>query len=305
MNPLNELQLLLTRRHFFGRAATGIGTAALASLLNPQLFAGTPAARRQRAQPAGTHGVLSALHFAPQGQAGHLPVHVRRAVAHRPVRLQAEAAASYHGTGAARLGPHGPAAHRHDLRARSRFPCVAPMFKFAQHGKCGHVGQRAAAAHRRRSPTTSPSSSRCNTEAINHDPAITFIQTGRQQPGRPSLGAWLSYGLGSANENLPAFVVMISQGSGNKTDQPLFSRLWGSGFLPSAAPGRAVPHAATIRCCTCPTRRASTPPRAAGMLDGVGELNQLAAAVVRRSGDQHPHRPVRDGLPHADLACRS
>ena len=78
---------------------------------------------------------------------------------------------------------------------------------------------------------------RCNTEAINHDPAITFIQTGSQQPGRPSLGAWLSYGLGSENQNLPAFVVMISQGSGNKTDQPLFSRLWGSGFLPTQHQG--------------------------------------------------------------------
>ncbi|HYO81811.1 MAG TPA: DUF1501 domain-containing protein, partial [Bryobacteraceae bacterium] len=76
-----------------------------------------------------------------------------------------------------------------------------------------------------------------HTEAINHDPAITFLQTGSQQPGRPSLGAWLSYGLGSENSNLPGFVVMISQGSGNKTDQPIFSRLWGSGFLPSKHQG--------------------------------------------------------------------
>jgi hypothetical protein len=76
-----------------------------------------------------------------------------------------------------------------------------------------------------------------NTEAINHDPAITFIQTGSQQPGRPCFGSWLSYGLGSACDNLPAFIVLISQGSGNKTDQPLFSRLWGSGFLPSSYQG--------------------------------------------------------------------
>ena len=76
-----------------------------------------------------------------------------------------------------------------------------------------------------------------NTEAINHDPAITFIQTGIQQPGRPSMGAWLSYGLGSENQNLPAFVVLISQASALNTDQPLFSRLWGSGFLPSKYQG--------------------------------------------------------------------
>jgi hypothetical protein len=75
------------------------------------------------------------------------------------------------------------------------------------------------------------------TDAINHDPAITFIQTGSEQPGRPCLGSWLSYGIGSENQNLPAFIVLISQGSGNLSDQPLFARLWGSGFLPSSYQG--------------------------------------------------------------------
>ena len=75
------------------------------------------------------------------------------------------------------------------------------------------------------------------TDAINHDPAITFIQTGFQQPGRPSMGAWLSYGLGSENQNLPAFVVLLSQAHAITTDQPLFSRLWASGFLPSSYQG--------------------------------------------------------------------
>ena len=74
-----------------------------------------------------------------------------------------------------------------------------------------------------------------HTEAINHDPAITFVQTGTQQAGRPSIGAWLSYGLGSENANLPAFVVLISRG--RQGDQPLYSRLWGSGFLPSQHQG--------------------------------------------------------------------
>jgi uncharacterized protein (DUF1501 family) len=72
------------------------------------------------------------------------------------------------------------------------------------------------------------------TEAINHDPAITFLQTGSQVSGRPSIGAWVHYGLGSANENLPAFVVLITRG---KVDQPLYSRLWGSGFLPAEHQG--------------------------------------------------------------------
>ena len=75
------------------------------------------------------------------------------------------------------------------------------------------------------------------TEAINHDPAVTFFQTGFQIAGRPSIGAWLAYGLGSANEDLPAFVVMISQGSGNPNDQPLADRQWGSGFLPTRYQG--------------------------------------------------------------------
>ena len=75
------------------------------------------------------------------------------------------------------------------------------------------------------------------TEAINHDPGITYINTGSQIPGRPSMGAWASYGLGSENENMPAYIVMLSQGTGKNPGQPIFSRLWGSGFLPSSHQG--------------------------------------------------------------------
>ncbi len=75
-----------------------------------------------------------------------------------------------------------------------------------------------------------------HTDAINHDPAITFLQTGSQIPGRPSIGAWLSYGLGSESADLPAFVAMSSRGAA-KADQPLYDRLWGSGFLPSKYQG--------------------------------------------------------------------
>src|SRR5258708_17370559 len=75
------------------------------------------------------------------------------------------------------------------------------------------------------------------TEQINHDPAVTFFQTGHQLAGRPSIGSWLSYGLCSENQDLPAFVVMISQGSGNPADQPLYDPLWGPCLLPRKAPG--------------------------------------------------------------------
>src|SRR5262249_2753412 len=115
-----------------------------------------------------------------------------------------------------------------------------------------------------------------NTEAINHDPATTYIQTGAQQPGRPSLGAWLSYGLGSESQDLPAFVVMVSHGSGNKTAQPIFSRLWGSGFLPSKHQG------VRFRSGDDPVLYLSNPPgldrdSRRRMLDAAGRLNAMAA----------------------------
>ena len=110
-----------------------------------------------------------------------------------------------------------------------------------------------------------------NTEAINHDPAITFIQTGFQQPGRPCMGAWLSYGLGAANENLPAFIVMIS--SGKESDQPLYNRLWSAGFLPSEHQG------VQLRGTADPVLYLSNPPGVDAstrrrMLDGMAKLNQ-------------------------------
>ncbi len=116
------------------------------------------------------------------------------------------------------------------------FPVVAPKFKFSQHGSQGawlsellpHTGKIVDDLCIVRS---------MHTEAINHDPAITFMQTGSQQPGRPSMGSWLSYGLGSEAEDLPAFVVMISHGTGSDANQGLLDRLWGSGFLPSSHQG--------------------------------------------------------------------
>ena len=76
-----------------------------------------------------------------------------------------------------------------------------------------------------------------HTEAINHDPAITFCQTGSQLAGKPSIGSWVSYGLGSENQELPAYVVLTSFGTGRPDDQPLYDRLWSAGFLPSKHQG--------------------------------------------------------------------
>jgi hypothetical protein len=115
---------------------------------------------------------------------------------------------------------------------QASFPVVAPPFQFERCGKHG-TWVSELLPH-----TASVVDDLCilkgvHTDAINHDPGITLINTGDQQPGKASLGSWLSYGLGSGNRDLPNYVVMLSQGTGKNPGQPLFSRLWGSGFLPS------------------------------------------------------------------------
>jgi len=112
-----------------------------------------------------------------------------------------------------------------------------------------------------------------HSEAINHDPAVTFMQTGHQQPGRPSFGSWTSYGLGSENQDLPAFVVMLSRGSAARPDDPLYARLWGAGFLPSSHQG------VSFRSSGDPVLYLSNPPGLSGearrrQLDGLAKLNQ-------------------------------
>src|SRR4051794_33835659 len=219
MNPRRAYHDLLTRRHFFGRSAAGIGIAALAALLD-----------QDRARAGERPGVLRTTHH-PARAKRVIYLFMSGGPSHIDLFDYKPRLRQLHGT-------ELPASVRMGQRitgmtaGQSRFPCVAPMFQFARHGRSGlwlsellpHTGTIADDICVVKS---------LHTEAINHDPAITFIQTGSQQPGRPSMGAWLSYGLGTENRNLPAFVVMVSQGSGNRTDQPLFSRLWGTGFVPS------------------------------------------------------------------------
>lgn len=160
------------------------------------------------------------------------------------------------------------------------FPVVAPKFKFSQHGSQGvwlsellpHTGKIVDDLCIVRS---------MHTEAINHDPAITFMQTGSQQPGRPSMGSWLSYGLGSEAEDLPAFVVMISHGTGSDANQGLLDRLWGSGFLPSSHQG------VKFRSGSEPVLYLNDPKGLdrdlrRSMLDGLAQLNELQQS---RDGD--------------------
>src|SRR5262249_17782334 len=115
--------------------------------------------------------------------------------------------------------------------------------------------------------------------AINHDPAVTFFQTGAQLAGRPSMGAWVSYGLGSVNRDLPAFVVLLSQGSGNPNDQPLYDRLWGSGFLPTRYRGIRFRSAGDPRL-ALPTPAGPHGRPRRRLLDDLARLNQLRLAEV-------------------------
>ncbi len=271
MTSESLLRTQLTRRAFFGRSATGLGTAALASLLGPSLLQGAGSLTAP-----GGGGLLPGLHFAPKAkrviylfQSGG-PSHIDM-FDYKP------SLKSHH-------GEELPASIRMGQRltgmtsGQKSFPCVAPMFSWKQHGKSGawlsellpHLGGVVDDVCFVKTMWT---------EAINHDPACTFIQTGSQQAGRPALGSWLSYGIGSENAQLPAYVVMISQGSGNKTDQPLSSRYWGSGFLPGQHQG------VRFRSQGDPVLYLSDPPGVSrdarrSMLDTVGALNQLSADAV-------------------------
>jgi hypothetical protein len=160
------------------------------------------------------------------------------------------------------------------------FPVTSSLFKFARHGESGawvsELLPHTAAIVDRMTIVRS-----LHTEAINHDPAVTLLQTGHQQPGRPSFGAWAGYGLGAETDNLPAFVVMISKGSAARPADPLYARLWGSGFLPSNHQGVA------LRSGGDPVLYLSNPDGLDGrtrrdQLDLLGELNR---GEFEREGD--------------------
>jgi hypothetical protein len=208
MNPT-----VLNRRAFLNRTGLGLGGLALASLWNEAEAAPHFAPRAKRIISLFMHGGPSQLDLFD----------------HKP-NLQ-----KLH-------GQELPASVRGDQRltgmtsGQKSLPVASSLFRFAQHGESG------AWISELLPQTASIADEICivrtlHTEAINHDPAVTYLQTGHQQPGRPSFGAWLSYGLGNASRDLPAFVVMVSRGSAARPADPLYARLWGSGFLPSSHQG--------------------------------------------------------------------
>ena len=253
------------RRAFLNHSASAMGAAAIAGLM----------ARDNQAQAS---AAAQLTHFAPKAkrivylfQSGG-PSHLEL-LDYKPNLKK------LHGT-------ELPDSIRHGQRltgmtsGQKSFPVIAPKFKFHQTGQAG-TWVSELLPHTARVMDDICLIRSMHTEAINHDPAITFIQTGSQQPGRPSLGAWLSYGLGSEADDLPAFIVLISHGSGKDANQGLLERLWGSGFLPSSHQG------VKFRSSGDSVLYLSDPPGIdrdlrRQMLDGLAQLNQRELA---QSGD--------------------
>ena len=220
-----EWRRQLTRRNFLSAGVQGIGTVALSSLLSKDLFAAKPDAL----------GALPGLpHFAPKAKRviclwqGGGPSHVDL-FDHKP-------------TLAKEAGKDIPASIRGDTRLSSmssgyaKWPAVPAIKPFARYGQCGrelstlipHIGSIADEICVVRS---------LNTEAVNHAPGVTFFMTGSQIPGRPAVGAWLAYGLGTMNQDLPAYVVMTSSDKTKTCGQLFFEHYWSNGFLPGKHQG--------------------------------------------------------------------
>lgn len=262
-----EISAAMTRRQFFRRSTAGIavGLPALATLLSADGFgADTPTDPK-------IGGLLGLPHFPPKAK--------------RVIFLHQSGAPSqmelfdYKPELVKLQGTELPDSVRQGQRitgmtsGQSSFPVAPSLFKFSQYGRSGTWISELLPHHTKIVDDITIIKS-VYSEAINHDPAITFLQTGFQQPGRPSMGGWVSYGLGSENQNLPAFVVLISQANALNPDQPLFSRLWGSGFLPSRYQG------VKFRASGDPVLYLSNPPGVPPttrrrMLDGIAKLNRL------------------------------
>ena len=268
MNPLEQYQQQQLRRTFLGDATRGLGGIALGSLLFPDTTRANSSSR--------SGGLAGFPHFAPKakrvvclfqsGGLSHVDLFDDKPMLHE--HAGKEIPPSIKGTQRLTGMTSGQTA----------YPVVPPL----KPGK--RCGQNGTWISDLLPNIQGIADDIClikslNTEAINHDPAITFMNTGNQQPGYASIGAWVSYGLGTENENLPAFIAMVSQGTGKNPGQPIFSRLWGSGFLPSSHQGVGLrPGANPVLYLKNPPGVDSSQSRA--MLDDLAKLNQMRAAEL-------------------------
>ena len=230
MTLQRDFELHLTRRQLFGLTARGIGVGALASLLGPAVVS---AGGNEQGRDPKTGALAGLPHFAPRAKRV-IFLHMSGGPSQLETFDYKPGLAKYQGTqipDSVRMGQRVA-----QTMGQSTLPVAQSTFSFARHGQSG-TWVSELLPHTAKVVDDICVIKTMYTDAINHDPAITFIQTGFQQPGRPSMGAWLSYGLGTENQNLPAFVVLLSQAQALNADQPLFSRLWASGFLPSSYQG--------------------------------------------------------------------
>ena len=231
MNPNDEFHLRQTRRQLLSNSLRPLGAAALASILPTPVSAATNV-RPSETSAVANGGLPGLPHFAPKAKRV-IYLFMAGGPSHIDTLDFKPAIRKIH-------GQELPDTIRQGQRitgmtsGQKSFPCVAPMFEFEQHG-CNGTYVSEILPHTASIVDDITIVKSVHTEAINHDPAITFINTGAQQPGKASLGSWVSYGLGNPNKNLPSYVVMISRGPGQK--QALYERLWGSGFLPSKHQG--------------------------------------------------------------------
>jgi len=268
MNELLKHQREITRRHFFGRSAVGIGTAALASLLQNDLRA------------AGNHtgGLPGVPHFAPKAKRV-IYLFQNGAPAHVELFDYKPKLTEWHGKQIPDSVQKGKRFSTMTGNQKDR-PVLANITKFQQHGKSGawvsnFLPHTAAIADKLCFVKS------MHTEQVNHAPAINFFLSGAEIPGRPSMGAWLTYGLGSETQELPAFIVMTSRDKEASCGQIFYDYYWGSGFLPTKYQG------VKFRGSGDPVLYLSNPkgmsrPMRRGLLDDLARLNELK---LREYGD--------------------
>ena len=275
MTPFPEPILNLTRRHFFAGSGLSLGAAALATLLQRDARANAPVPPTTGA-PTGLHAALKTTHFAPRAK-NIIYLHMVGGPSQMDLFDYKPQMNDWYDKDL-------PDSIRRGQRlttmtsGQARFPIAPSMYKFYRRGQCGMWMTELLPW------TAKVADDLCfirsmHTEAINHEPAITYMQTGNQVTGRPCLGAWTSYGLGSLNENLPTFVVMVATPTNQQQVQAISARLWQSGYLPGEHAG------VSFRSTGDPILFINNPPgvspeiRRIG-LDSLKSLNELTAAQL-------------------------
>ncbi|MEQ1894172.1 MAG: DUF1501 domain-containing protein [Planctomycetota bacterium] len=273
MGPHDPLRTLLARRAFLGAGLNGIGRLALGSLALQGL-----GAARQGTESARTGGLAALPHFAPRAKRV-LCLFQSEGFSHIDLFDPKQALSDFAGQD---LPPSIKGTQRVTgmTSGQASFPVVPPI---AGGKRCGESGLWISdlLPHLQTVADELCFVKSLHTDAINHDPAVTYLCTGNALPGYASMGSWVSYGLGSECDDLPAFVVLVSQGSGKNPGQPIFSRLWGSGFLPSSHQGVGLRPGGN------PVLYLANPPgveraQRRDELDDLAELNRLHA---ERAGD--------------------